>query len=265
VQTRPTSGKRIPPSLVLATTAVNAALYMAVGVISSPIPPVLGVRFWPPVFIPAVFAMMFGPWVGGVGAAVGIFLSDVFYGHGNALLSLVVGVPSNFVGFYVLGWLTENMPKGLYRELLILVSILVSPLILVAYFASIYLTLGWSGFGLPQYVCVFVGIVVVAVVLATVRRKSAWSSFEIASPISLVLGSVIIGVGLVAFSRLFTLPAVVGNSPLNIDVIYGATAFTYFSEILFMLFLTPPIVAAVRAAFPSFKLGSRNYRTDNGK
>jgi hypothetical protein len=259
---RPDS-KGVPSSLLFATTAVNAALYMAVGVVSSPIPPVFGVRFWPPVFIPAVFAIMFGPWVGGVGAAVGIFLSDVFYGHGNALLSLSVGVPSNFVGFYVLGWLTGNMPKGPGRKLLALLSLLVSPLIFIAYFVSIYLTLGWSGFGLPQYVCVVVGIVVVAVVFIATRRQSSWSSFEIASPIGLAFGSLIIGVGLVAFSRLFTLPAVVGTSPLSVDVIYGATAFTYFSEILFMLFLTPPIVAAARAAFPSLQLGLRNSRTNN--
>jgi uncharacterized membrane protein len=259
------SGKKVSSSLILATTAVNAALYMAVGVVSAPIPPVLGVRFWPPVFIPAVFGIMFGPWVGGVGAAIGIFLSDVFYGHGNALLSLLVGVPSNFVGFYVLSWLTKNMPKGRGRKLLTLLSLLVSPLIFIAYFVSIYLTLGWSGFGLPQYVCVVVGIVVVAVLLIATRRQSVWSSFEIASPIGLALGSIIIGVGLVAFSRLFTLPAVVGTSPLSIDVIYGATAFTYFSEILFMLFLTPPIVAAVRAAFPSFQPVRGNSRTNNTK
>jgi len=246
--------RNVPPSLILATTAVNAALYAVIGVVSAPIPTVFGVRFWPPVFIPAVFGVLFGPWVGGVGAAIGIFISDVFYGHHDALLSLAVGVPSNFLGFYVLGWLTENAPTGLRRKFLLVLSVLVSPLIVIVYFALIYLTLGWSGFGLAQYVCVAVGIMVVAVVLIVTRRQSKWASFELASPIGLALGSLIIGVGLVGYSRLFTLPAVVGTSPLSIDVIYGATAFTYFSEILFILFLTPPIVAAGMAAFPSLRL-----------
>lgn len=240
-------------SLQLATTAINAALYAVVGVMSAPIPTVFGVRFWPPVFIPAVFSILFGSWAGGVGAAIGIFLSDVLYGHHDALLSLLVGVPSNFLGFYVLGWLTRNMPTGVRRHFLTLLGLLISPLIVVVYFASIYLTLGWNGFGLPQYVYVAVGIVVVAVVLVTTIKRSHWASFEIASSIGLALGSLIIGVGLVAYSKLFTLPTVVGTSPLSIDVIYGATAFTYFSEILFILFLTPPIVAAGRAVFPSLR------------
>jgi uncharacterized membrane protein len=247
------SHKGIPMSLQLATTAINAALYALVGVISAPIPTVFGVRFWPPVFIPAVFSLLFGPWTGGVGAAIGIFLSDVFYGHHDALLSLLVGVPSNFLGFYVLGWLSENMPRGVGKHFLTLLGLLVSPLIVAVYFASIYIALGWKGFGLPEYVYLAVGIVVVAVVLITIIRHSLWANFGIASSIGLALGSLIIGVGLVAYSRLFTLPAVVGTSPLNIDVIYGATAFTYFSEILFILFLAPPIVAAGRAVFPSLR------------
>ena len=48
----------------------------------------------------AVFGGLAGA---GLGAAIGVFLADVIYGHHNALLSLLVGVPSNFGGFFIVG------------------------------------------------------------------------------------------------------------------------------------------------------------------
>ncbi|UCG45958.1 MAG: ECF transporter S component, partial [Candidatus Bathyarchaeota archaeon] len=90
-------------------TAVCAALYAIVGYLLNLgiVSPVAGVvRFWPSVIVPAVFAVLFGPWVGGIGAAIGIFFADMIYpGHGVALLSLTVGVPSNFLGFFLVGYL----------------------------------------------------------------------------------------------------------------------------------------------------------------
>ncbi len=91
-------------SQFLLFTAMNAALYAVVGFITNPINiTLLGVRFWPSVIVPGTFACLFGPWVGGMGAAIGIFLADVIYGHHNALLSILVGVPSNFGGFFIVG------------------------------------------------------------------------------------------------------------------------------------------------------------------
>ena len=57
----------------VATLALNAALYAALGYVFFAVLPLttpgLGtVRFWPQVVIPAVFAAIFGPWVGGLGA-----------------------------------------------------------------------------------------------------------------------------------------------------------------------------------------------------
>ena len=66
--------------------AVCAALYAIVGYFTNlgVVSPVVGVvRFWPSVIVPAVFAVLFGPWVGGIGAAIGIFFADIIYpGHG---------------------------------------------------------------------------------------------------------------------------------------------------------------------------------------
>ncbi|MGD0178090.1 MAG: ECF transporter S component, partial [Candidatus Bathyarchaeia archaeon] len=82
------SRKGSPMSLQLVMTAMNAAVYAGIGALWTAFPLLIfGVRFWPQVFVPATFSVLFGPWVGGVGAAIGIFLADVIYGHHDALLS----------------------------------------------------------------------------------------------------------------------------------------------------------------------------------
>ena len=91
---------------------VSAALYAIVGVLTNMgiVSPVVGVvKFWPAVIVPGIFAVLFGPWVGGTSAAIGIFVSDMVQpGHGIALLGLTVGVPSNFVGFYLIGLISRR-------------------------------------------------------------------------------------------------------------------------------------------------------------
>ena len=93
----------------VAAFALNAALYVALGVLISSVFPISfeGVRFWPQVIIPAFFAVVFGPWVGGLGAAVGIFISDVSLG-GSPLLSLMAGITSNFLGFWLIGYIANR-------------------------------------------------------------------------------------------------------------------------------------------------------------
>lgn len=243
--------KTQPMSLQLATTAVNAALYAAIGALWTVFPVmVFGVRFWPQVFVPAAFAVLFGSWTGGVGAAIGIFLADVLYGHHDAFLSLLVGVPSNFIGFYLIGWLTHKASTGTTKRVLLAVSLLI-PILIASY--GIYLVSAPSGLASPQVLIGFVGIFAVLVILGLWVFRNKWADFEIAASIGLGIGSLIIGVGLVAYSSVFTLPAVVGQSPLPTTVIYAATTFTYLSEIPFLIVLTPPVVAASRAAFPSLR------------
>lgn len=58
--------------------------------------------------IPAVFASLFGPVAGGLGAAVGTLIADSI-AHGQIYVrSLVSAVPGNFVGFYLFGWLMKR-------------------------------------------------------------------------------------------------------------------------------------------------------------
>ena len=102
-------------NLDLVLISLNAALYAVLGYMTflGLFTPVIGVvRFWPGVFVPAVFATLFGPLVGGVGAAIGIFISDLVI-HGNPLLSLAVGVPANFIMFALIGLFTRIRFKKL--------------------------------------------------------------------------------------------------------------------------------------------------------
>jgi uncharacterized membrane protein len=96
----------VPRSIKVTMISLCAALYVVLGYLTflGVFAPIVGiVRFWGiAVVVPAVFAFLFGGVVGGVGAAIGIFISDMLI-HGNALLSLTVGVPSNFVMFYIIG------------------------------------------------------------------------------------------------------------------------------------------------------------------
>lgn len=95
-------------ALTLSLISVSAALYAVAIAITSPIPTPWGVgHFRPGVVIPAFFTVVFGPFVGGFGAAIGCFIGDFalsFFGLTTPLLSLIAGVPGNFVAFYLLGW-----------------------------------------------------------------------------------------------------------------------------------------------------------------
>jgi hypothetical protein len=251
--------------LQLILTAVNAAVYAGIGALWTIFPLLIfGVRFWPQVFAPAVFSVLFGPWVGGIGAAIGIFIADVLYGHHDALLSLLVGVPSNLVGFYVIGWLTNQDFKNLTRRLLTLVSLLVQPAYAAALVFGFYLLLGPSGLQSPSTYVALAGGVVVLVITILFLLRSKWADFVAAGSIGLAIGTAIIGVGIVAYSAVFGLPVLVGlgTKPLGSAFIYVVAASSYFTEIPFMVILTPPIAAACRAAFPSLR-GMSQHQVKN--
>jgi hypothetical protein len=236
-------------ALQVATASLNAALYAALGALWTLFPiTVFGVRFWPQVFVPGAFAVLFGPWVGGVGAAVGIFIADVVYGHHDALLSLLVGVPSNLVAFALLGYLTHRSLKSTGRLASIAAGV-AAPVIIAVY--GLY---ALSASTLP----ILVGVSAIVVVLVAVPylARSSWADVQAACSIGLAVGSLIIGFGLVAYSSFFVMPQVLGlgSSPLPIAFAYGTTLWTYLSEIPFLLVLTPPIVKAVQAALPSLRI-----------
>ncbi len=144
-QTRP-----LGPALRIALISISAALYAAAIGVTSPISTPWGVgQFRPGVIFPAVFAVIYGPFVGGIGAAIGTFVGDVVFltplGLTTPLLSIVAGVPGNFVGFFLLGWFVRRYRSwfgfvfGSFASLL--VGNLIAALGVVAYLA---LFLGWA-------------------------------------------------------------------------------------------------------------------------
>lgn len=220
----------------VAAFALNAALYVALGVLLSTIMPLNfgGVRFWPQVIIPATFAVVFGPMVGGLGAGVGIFLADILLGN-PPLQSLIVGVPANFLGFWLIGFIA-NKKFDLKKTTIVYGAITA----LSAVTAFIYTNL------------IYVGIIIACFIIYAliVWRKSKWLSFEIGSVAGLALGSLMIGLIFPVYGLLFA-PQVTTIPGFNSAGVSSLFIWTFATEIPFLLILGPPIISAIYKAFPT--------------
>jgi hypothetical protein len=246
-------------ALDITLMAMNAALYAAIGYLVYFIFPVVaptvgGVRFWPVVVIPATFAVLFGPIVGGGGAAIGIFISDMLI-HGDPLLSLTAGVTSNLVCFGLIGYLSQKKLdwKKTFLSLGVGVAILatltyliVTPETLVNYFGTTVEQGLWN-----TYIVLAIFIASYAVVIAVGLIQAKWRSFGAASVMGSVIGSAIIGIGVWGYTQFFALPAAIGGAQ-NLPYYAGLILFawTFATEIPFMVIVVPPIVEACRKAFP---------------
>jgi len=148
----------------LSLISINAALYAVAIAVTSPIPTPWGVgHFRPGVVIPAFFTVVFGPIVGGVGAAIGCFLGDFalsFFGLTTPLLSLIAGVPGNFAGFYVLGWLISKRRSlasfVISSFVALIVGNLVAALGVLAYFW--FVVPSWASWSLNMKIAVVSGL-----------------------------------------------------------------------------------------------------------
>jgi len=92
-----------------AFTSLGAALYAIGAYATAYIESPWGMgQFRPAVIIPSIFAILFGPWVGGVSGAVGTLIADSVK-HGTLYIpSLIAAVPANFLAFYLLGALLRG-------------------------------------------------------------------------------------------------------------------------------------------------------------
>jgi uncharacterized membrane protein len=234
----------------LAMIGVSASLYAIVGYLTNLgiVSPVVGVvRFWPSVIVPAVFAALFGPWVGGISASIGIFISDMIHpGHGIALLSLTIGVPSNFAAFFLIGLISRRNTKwpeiasalilggagvtGLVGYLLLIEALTVD---VAALFLAVF------------FACS-------AIVIVTGLWRPEWRSYGVASVVGLLVGSAYIGFGLWAYSQFLPLPLALGwehNAPFYASFLW--LVWTFATEIPFLIVFGPPILKACHRAFPS--------------
>lgn len=88
--------------------AVNTALYAVGSYATAHIPTPWLVQLRPAVVIPAVFAVLFGPIVGGLGAALGTFIASILT-YGSPILTIFSGTPANFVCFYIIGKISKPL------------------------------------------------------------------------------------------------------------------------------------------------------------
>ncbi|MEM3580328.1 MAG: hypothetical protein QXH40_00415 [Candidatus Bathyarchaeia archaeon] len=260
--------------LEIAESAVCGALYAVTGYIIYLFLPIVTpgigiVRFWPNVVVPAVFSVLFGPLVGGLGAAIGIFISDMLI-HGDPLLSLSAGVTANFLGFYLLGYISR---KKIDWTKLIAVSGVGCLIISFGSLATIsYVTIpqivnnrliDQENFtklmeganpiinGLNLFTAIMVAAFIIAVAIGYLWPE--WREYELGSVIGLIVGSTIIGLIVWAYSQIFVLPAAVGGggSPLPFYAALLWLIWTFATEIPFLILLGPPILKACQRAFPS--------------
>ncbi|MCX8152849.1 MAG: ECF transporter S component [Candidatus Bathyarchaeota archaeon] len=236
-------------TLHVAMTGVSAALYAVVGILTNMgiVSPAVGVvRFWPAVIVPAIFAVLFGPWVGGASAAIGIFISDMIQpGHGIALLSLTVGVPSNFAGFYLIGLLSRKKMNMRYIILALAVGSAVLTGLIGYLFMIEVLTVDLAA--------LFLGVLFISVALVIVVGlwKPEWKNYGLAAVVGLLVGSAIIGVGLWAYSQFLPLPLTGFERNAPAFAIFLWLVWTFATEIPFLVTIVPPIVKVCYRAFPS--------------
>lgn len=241
-------------TLSVAALALDAALYVVFGYIFYNIIPLqapgLGtVRFWPQVIVPAVFAALFGPWVGGIGAAIGIFINDILLG-GNPLLSLMAGVTSNFAMFWLIGFISRRSVG--WKIPSITFGVITAILVWIAY---VYLP--------SEQMLLFSSVIIASFVIlvAVVRFVPKWRGFEVGSTTGLLIGSSIIGATVPIFNQFFAqVPA-----SITAYAVFGFLLWTFASEIPFLLILGPPILQACYQAFPSLRTAKKgNNSAEHG-
>ncbi len=235
-------------ALDVSATAICAALYAGFGLLAwlGLVCPAVGVvRFWPVVIIPAVFAALFGPLVGGLGAAIGIFVSDMVI-HGNALLSLMAGVPANFACFYIIGLLSRRDVRTTKAAAFGTAGTAVPVLV----------TAGLCAYGLVgrEVGIIFSAacLVALAALILSLRASEKWHGFQLGSVLGLLVGSTWIGIFVWLFSQMFVLPLAIGGGyklPFYTAGVW--MAWTFSTEIPFLTILGPPILEACSRAFPS--------------
>jgi len=247
----------------VAIIALCAALYAVVGYLTSFGLSFGGVAFWPAAFVPAIFAVLFGPWEGGIGAAIGIFIRDVTV-IGQPLLSFTVGVPANFAAFFLIGYFAHKKLDRKETVLSLVIGIgvilagLLLPTILIPTVSEDFTTLSTE-----LVVVIFSALMAVSLILfaVIVNRWKEFRSFGVGSITGMAVGAMIIAIGVWAYSQLFYAPNGYFESPLTASLASLVFVWTFVTEIPFVLLIVPPVVKVTQEAFPFL----RQNRADQEK
>ena len=240
-------------SLDVAMIGVCAALYAVEGRLTDLGVTVGGVAFWPAAVIPAIFAVLFGSWTGGMGAAIGIFIRDMLF-HGDPLLSLSAGVTANFVAFFVIGYVSRAnldwkklVTSVVVGSIVIAVGLLLPTILLPSESTS------FTGLSQLDSIILFVVTVIgsIPVIMIVAKFWKEWRNYAVGSIIGAGMGSAIIAIVVWAYSQIFFSSTGYFNAPLQSSFIPIIFVWTFATEIPFILLIGPPIIKACYKAFPS--------------
>ncbi len=251
--------------LDVAMIGVCAALYAVVGRMTDMGVTVGGVAFWPAAVIPAIFTVLFGPWTGAFGAAIGIFIRDMLF-HGDPFLSLSAGVTANFIGFFIIGYVYRT---SLDWKKISTSTIIGSTIIAIGLLLPTVLLPTETGLftRLSQFdsILLFVVTVVasVLIILAVARFWHEWRNYGVGSVMGLGVGSAIIALVVWAYSQVFFSSTGYFQAPIGPEFIPIIFVWTFATEIPFILLLGPPIIKACQKAYPYLKTPQKP--TNRGK
>ena len=236
----------------VAVIGICAALYALVGRLTDIGPTFFGVAFYPAVIIPAIFAVLYGPWVGGIGAAIGIFVRDMLY-HGNPLLSLTAGVTSNFVVFFIIGYMTARQLN--LKQILLSATLTGIALAAGLFLPTLLLPNEFTAYtSLPTTTIIIFSVIAVLVSLGIIGavslRWKEWKNFTVGAVIGQILGAAIIAIGVWGYSQLFFSPTGYIKAPINAAFMPIIFVWTFATEIPFVLLVAPPIIKVCYLAFP---------------
>jgi len=242
----------------VAMTGVCAAIYAVVGRLTDlgVVAPVVGVvAFWPAAVIPAIFAVLFGPWTAGIGAAIGIFIRDMLF-HGDPLLSLTAGVTANFAGFFLMGYIARrNIDWRKTGTSIVVGSIVVTIGFLLPTVLMPTESRSFTGLSSLDSIFLFAATVIgsVLIILAIARFWPEWRNYAVAAVTGLGVGSAIIGIAVWTYSQIFFSPVGIFRAPAPIYFIVLWFVWTFATEIPFILILGPPVIKICYKAFPSLE------------
>jgi hypothetical protein len=238
----------------VAVIGICAALYAVVGRLTAGVT-FFGIGFLPAVVIPAIFAVLFGPWVGGIGGAIGIFIRDMFV-HGNAALSLVAGVPPNFILFFLIGYISHrnlDLKKTMIGIVVVAVGLLVPTLIFLPDLTT------FTGLTSTELILVFSLTVILSLVVIGIvaLRWKQWRSFAVGSVIAQAIGAGLLSITVWAVSPFFLSIISINGKPFPLTFVIPLFVWTFATEVPFILLVGPPIIKACYRAFPSLRQRSQ--------
>jgi hypothetical protein len=231
----------------VAVIGICAALYAAFGILTANFS-FLGIGFLPAVVIPAIFAALYGPWVGGFSGAIGIFIRDMFV-HGNAALSLAAGVPPNFILFFLIGYISYrkiSLKQTIIGVILASIGLFLPTIIFFPDFIA------YTGLSNEAFVLTFILTIILSLVIIAVAaiRWSEWRSYAIAAVVGQTAGAGLLSITVWAVSPLF--PSFFGT-PIASYLVLPIFIWLFATELPFILLAGPPIIKACYRAFPSLK------------